>query len=149
MRGRAQAAVEFALVLPLVLLVLAGTIEFGRAFFAYAQLLQAVQEGARYGALLGYATNDAAITARVQQLAPGGNGDPVTISATVSPTDSTPVPAANRQRGNVLQVAATHRHTVLIPLFPLSSLRLSASASMVIETNPTAWLPAPAAPREA
>jgi Flp pilus assembly protein TadG len=144
MRARAQAAVEFALVLPLVLLVLAGTIEFGRVFFAYAQLQQAVQEGARYGALLGYAANDAAIIARVQQLAPGGTADTVTVSATASPTNPAPVPPASRQRGNVLQVAASHQHRVLVPFFPLSTIGLSASASMVIEASPTAQAPAPA-----
>lgn len=147
MRARAQAAVEFALVLPLMLLVLAGTIEFGRVFFAYAQLQQAVQEGARYGALLGYAANDAAIIARVQQLSPGGSTDTVTVSATASPSNPAPVPPANRQRGNVLQVAASHKHYVLVPFFPLASIGLSASASMVIEASPTAQ--APALPQEA
>ncbi len=117
--------------LPVYLLILSGTVEFGRAFFAYGQLLQAAQDGARYGAVLHKGDSD--ITTRVQQLAPGGSDDTVTIAAVVSPQDSTAVAAADRTQGNLLRVTAQHTQTVLIPLFPLSSFSLSATASMVIE----------------
>jgi Flp pilus assembly protein TadG len=135
-RRRGQAALEFALVLPVLLLLAAGVIQFGQVFFAYSRLLQAVQEGARYGAVLPYTRNDAAIIARVQQLAPGGTADPVTVTATVSPTNNTPVSAANRTRGNVLTVSAQHVQPLLIPFFPTASLTLAATASMVIEQTP-------------
>jgi len=128
-----QSAVEFALVLPVILLLIAGVIEFGRAFFTYAQLLQAAQEGARYGAVLGHYKSDAEITSRVQQIAPGGAADPVSVSATVSATNSAAVTAANRTRGNVLTVSATHSYSAIIPFFPVSLLSMSGRASMVIE----------------
>src|SRR5690242_16812946 len=41
-----QATVEFALILPVFLMIAAGTIQFGQVFFNYAKLLQATQEGA-------------------------------------------------------------------------------------------------------
>jgi len=44
-----QAMVEFALVLPLLLLVMFGIVEFGRLFFSYAMVSAASREGARYG----------------------------------------------------------------------------------------------------
>jgi Flp pilus assembly protein TadG len=132
-RRRGQSALEFALVLPVFMLLVAGTIEFGRAFFAYGQLLQAVQEGTRYGAVLGNARSDSGIIARVQQVAPGGTSDTVTVSATVSTGDTTVVAAGNRTRGNVLTVRAVHPQSVLVPFFPLSSFNLSATAAMIIE----------------
>ena len=61
---RGQSALEFALMLPALLLILGGTIQFGQAFLAYAQLMQAPQQGARYGAVLPNTGNDAAIIAR-------------------------------------------------------------------------------------
>ncbi len=48
MRQRGIAAVEFAIVLPLLLLLMLATAEFGRAFFQYNALTKAVRDGARY-----------------------------------------------------------------------------------------------------
>ena len=45
--------VEFALVLPILLLVMFAIIEFGRLFFSYAMVSAASREGARYGAAVG------------------------------------------------------------------------------------------------
>jgi Flp pilus assembly protein TadG len=130
-RRRAQAAVEFALILPVFLLIVAGTMEFGRAFFAYGQLLLASGEGARYGAVLHKTSAD--VTTRVQQVAPGGASDVVTVVYTVSPTDSRSVAPSDATRGNVVRVTVQHAHQVLIPLFPLSSIPLTSSTSLVIE----------------
>ena len=44
---RGQALVEFALVLPLLLLIFMGLFDFGRAVFAYNSLSNAAREGAR------------------------------------------------------------------------------------------------------
>ncbi len=54
-RGRqlAQAMVEFALILPLLLLILYGIVEFGRLMFIYSALVTASREGARYGTAAG------------------------------------------------------------------------------------------------
>src|SRR5215208_4431859 len=105
---RGQATVEFALILPVFLLILAGSIEFGRTFWSYGLLLQAAQEGARQGAVLGSATSDTAITTTTQQTAAKGgltlNTTDVVITATCSYTSSTSIAAANRTRGNVLTV---------------------------------------------
>lgn len=50
-RDRGAAAVEFALVLPLLLLVIFGTIDFARALNAQITLTEAAREGARLEAL--------------------------------------------------------------------------------------------------
>ncbi|KGN40874.1 TadE family protein [Knoellia aerolata] len=57
-RERGAAAVEMAIVLPLLLLVLGGVIEFGRALFIQNMATNAAREGARMRAL-GYTTTEA------------------------------------------------------------------------------------------
>jgi Flp pilus assembly protein TadG len=49
-RSRGQGLVEFALVLPILLLIFAAAADFGRAFYAYVAIENAVKEGAIYGA---------------------------------------------------------------------------------------------------
>jgi len=44
-----QGLVEFALILPVLLLILVGVFEFGRALFIYSNLFNAAREGVRYG----------------------------------------------------------------------------------------------------
>ena len=50
-RDRGAAAVEFALVLPILLLLMCGIVDFGRALHAQVVLTQAAREGARLAAL--------------------------------------------------------------------------------------------------
>lgn len=46
------AVVEFALVLPIFFLIVFGIIDFGRAFYTVNNIISAVREGSRYGAIL-------------------------------------------------------------------------------------------------
>jgi Flp pilus assembly protein TadG len=50
---KAQNMVEFALVLPLMLVLLVGVFEFGRMLFVYASVFTASREAARYGSAAG------------------------------------------------------------------------------------------------
>ena len=47
-RQRGIAMVEFAIVLPLLMLIMLGTAELGRAFYQYNTLNKAVRDGSRY-----------------------------------------------------------------------------------------------------
>lgn len=47
---RGQSMVELALILPVIALLLVGSVDLGRVFFAYVRLTNAVKEGALYGA---------------------------------------------------------------------------------------------------
>jgi len=76
---RGAAAVEFALVLPLLLLVLFGIIDFGRALNAQITLTQAAREGARLAAL-GYSDSD--VATRAQAAATGLSGVSVAVTTT-------------------------------------------------------------------
>ncbi len=46
---RGQTLVEFALILPILILILFGILEFGRIFYSYISITNAVREGARIG----------------------------------------------------------------------------------------------------
>ncbi|MFP4177030.1 MAG: TadE/TadG family type IV pilus assembly protein [Planctomycetota bacterium] len=50
-RSRGQALVEFALVLPLFLLLILSAVDFGRAYLRLHMLTNAAREGARVGSL--------------------------------------------------------------------------------------------------
>ena len=54
---RAQAMVEFALVLMILMMVLVGILEVGRLFFVYAAVNNASREAARYASAIGLDTN--------------------------------------------------------------------------------------------
>jgi Flp pilus assembly protein TadG len=49
-RSKGQSMVELAIAMPLMLLLMLGTIDLGRMFFDYVELRNAVREGAGYGA---------------------------------------------------------------------------------------------------
>ena len=50
-RSLGQALVETAIVLPILILLLAAVVDFGRAFDAYIVLTNAAREGARWGSV--------------------------------------------------------------------------------------------------
>jgi hypothetical protein len=50
-RERGQSIIEAAIVLPILLLLVAAAVDFGRVFDAYIVLTNAVREGARFGTL--------------------------------------------------------------------------------------------------
>jgi Flp pilus assembly protein TadG len=72
--------IEFALVFPLLLLLMFGIIDFGLLFQRYETVTNAAREGARIAVLPGYKNED--VTARVNQyLAISG----LTATATITP----------------------------------------------------------------
>lgn len=115
---RGAAAVEMALVLPLLLLVLFGLIDFGRAFNAQMQLTQAAREGVRVVALGGFANSAAALDAaqtRAQLAMPASGGS-------TAPTVDRLSPASNWcTTGTVTGKVTVHStFTFLTPLGPIA-----------------------------
>ena len=51
--ARGQGMVEFALTIPIVLILMLGIIEFGRLLFVYTSITSAGREAARYGSAIG------------------------------------------------------------------------------------------------
>lgn len=56
-KERGQSLVEFALVLPILLLLMMGILDLGRFLFLYSQTMNGAREGARYGSVSGLNTS--------------------------------------------------------------------------------------------
>ena len=80
---RGQTMVEFTLVLPMLLIVLFGIVQFGIAFNNYVALTDAVRAGARTAAVSRMASNPVAdATSRVKTAS--GDLDPTKVNVTVT-----------------------------------------------------------------
>jgi Flp pilus assembly protein TadG len=102
---RGAEVIEMAIVLPLLLLLIMGIVEFGFIFQRYVVLTNAAVEGARVATLPGYSDDDA--VARVQSYAVnGGIADPVNAEVT-----SVALPGAGGGTWPGRQVTATHVYT--------------------------------------
>jgi Flp pilus assembly protein TadG len=83
-RNRGQAVIEFALVLPLLLIILFGIVEFARAWMTVSVLTSAAREGARLAAVTAPDVN--AVTIRVNEVCSAAG---LTVKGvTVTPPDS-------------------------------------------------------------
>ena len=100
--NRAQALVEMALVLTILLLVLSGIIEFGRIFSAQLIVSHASREAARFGVIK---PEDDVIIAKAKDAA--GALDTTKVSVTVS--------APSRMRGDQLTVQVEYPVAIIMP----------------------------------
>jgi Flp pilus assembly protein TadG len=118
---RGQSMIEFALVLPIILLIVFGTLDIGRIVFLKAELENAVREGARLGRVT-QPFSDAPVRTRIK-------AQPGLANATV--VASCPGGCAY---GSTLTVTATLPVSIIVGLVPaLPSLTIDASASVRIE----------------
>lgn len=81
---KGQAVVEFALVLPVLLLLLLGILQFGLVFKDYVALTDAVRAGARTGAVSRQAADPKATTEAAVVAAGGDLGPKLKATATSS-----------------------------------------------------------------
>ena len=126
-RARGQAIVEFALASTVFLLIIFGTIDFGRVIFTYSMLHNAVREGARYGKVKCGETNWVANTKdRVIQKSPGLGLTYATINVT-SPGGCVP------PDGKVTVAATTTFTAVTQSFLGISPITLNASATVYVE----------------
>ena len=88
---RGAAAVEFALILPILIVLIFGVIDFGRAFNAQVSLTQAAREGARLAALCAGTATCSTVASRTTAAAPNLTGMTVAVtrSCAVSDTQTT------------------------------------------------------------
>lgn len=128
-RSSGQALVEFALILPLLIGILAVTADFGRAFTAYIQVSSAAREGAIYGAgsLAASADTVGMQAAGRNAVGDGGTiwGDPVTVTpgTCADPVDSV--------RFRCVQVTASYTFEPLLGIWPLDgSYQMSRTIQM-------------------
>jgi len=140
-RVRSQAGaelVEFALVLPILLLVFGGIVDFGLLLLRQQVVTNAAREGARLAVLPGYTATD--VQARVTQFVREGINDdsaaPVSqlTVVTLTPGTGPPFQAAR------VQVTLADRFLILGPIVSLAggggsfgTIALSATTTMRVE----------------
>jgi Flp pilus assembly protein TadG len=101
--------VEFALVLPMLLLVVLGIAEFGFIFQRYEVVTNAAREGARMAVLPGYTSAD--VTARVRVYVTAGRVPTTTTNPAVAVTDVTIAVGAGLPPINAKRVTVTYTHS--------------------------------------
>lgn len=102
---RGQALTEFALLAPLVLLMVFGVLDLGRFFHGYLQLQMAAQETVRLG---GLGRSDADMTAFARSYV--NFTDPSTVQVTITPSDTL------REPGDYVTVTLQTPHPWITPM---------------------------------
>lgn len=143
-RSRGQALVEFALILPVFLLLLVIAIDFGRLFYTYVQINNAAREGAAVAIYAPTNATQIASHATGEKNAQGQRGDienaiVVTTSCADSTLARTPIDCSLAQGGTgsgyTVTVNVNQRFVFLTPLISSmfgSSLQLNASATAAV-----------------
>jgi len=116
--------IELALILPVLMLILMGIVDFGRAFNAYIIITNAAREGARYGAM--HPADEGGIRDRVINEAAGSG---ISIEA-----DDVEVefPNGTSEPGNPIRVTVTCDFSLITPFLLGGSTTIRSSAEMVI-----------------
>jgi Flp pilus assembly protein TadG len=123
---RGQALVEFALVLPLLVLILLGIMQFGLLFWGQITLTQVARDTGRWAATqleCDTASNRAALLAQARAIAAesslygfDGGADPdLTIAPSWAPNAS-PCPPADNTSVEWVTIDMTYRVNVFLPL---------------------------------
>lgn len=122
---KGQSVVELALILPMVLLLLMGVVEFGRMFHTYLVITQGSREGARL-AVVG--ESDTTIVERVKQVT--ASLDLAKLTVNIEPGED------DRVRGVPVKVTVTYKLELIVPdvinIIP-DPLNISASTVMRME----------------
>jgi uncharacterized protein (UPF0333 family) len=124
-RQEGQSMVEFALIIPVLLLIVIGIIEFGFMFGSYLSLTNASREAVRYVSLGG---TDAAAETRAKEVAIILVPDRMRV--TISPSNTL------RNRGDSVSVDITYDYEFLTPFmnrFLGNSVTLRSKATMRVE----------------
>jgi Flp pilus assembly protein TadG len=144
---RGQSLVELAVSLPVLLLLLIGTLDFGMAIFSYSIIRDAAQEGAFYGSF--NPSNRAEIENRARNISPRGENG--IFSSPVDLRNNTLVKVNIKAIGdscqgvtngaaNSLQVTVSYNYPVIMPfagqLINSDTITLNGRATNIILQPP-------------
>jgi Flp pilus assembly protein TadG len=107
--------IEMAIVLPLLLMVLFGIVEFGFVFQRYVFLTNAAAEGARVASLPGYTSAD--VSSRVEAYATASNITGVSATSVASPIAG---PGGTMWPGSKVTVTYVYTYKFIGPLVALA-----------------------------
>jgi Flp pilus assembly protein TadG len=141
-RQRGSSLPETAIVMAVLLALIFGIIDFGRAIYTYAFVAQLARQGARWVIVRGSqctlldhcnaATSD--VQTYVRSLSEGAT-NPNNITATLSPVSCPPGSSATNAPGCVLGVTVKYTFNFMLPWLPtgaLSSIPMSSTSEMVV-----------------
>ncbi|MDD2421240.1 MAG: pilus assembly protein [Heliobacteriaceae bacterium] len=120
---RGQALVELAIALPVLVLLVLGTIEFGRVFYAYQVVTNASREGARLAAI---GEGDVTVFNRVKS---AGS----VLSPPLADGHIGVAPAGTRQRGAAVTVTVSYPVAISVPFFATTTYTVKGSTAMMVE----------------
>lgn len=136
-RSRGQALVEFALVIPIFLLILAGMIDFGSLLYSRMSVINAARSGAQYGSttLIGSALGGSptAIQSRVSSVATGlvSAGD-VSVVCLERPGSTVVCSGSAWEAGDAVSVTVTYPYHPRFPLLFGSVMNVTSTVQMVV-----------------
>jgi Flp pilus assembly protein TadG len=133
-KSRGQSLVEFAIVLPVFFLVVAGVFDLGLGVYSDLTLVNAAREGARLGVI--DPGNTSAIETRVRAMAGNLDGSKLNVNvACERPSGSTFVPCTNPKwlPGDATKVTVDYDYSVFFPVFFGTEIPLSSESKMRIE----------------
>jgi Flp pilus assembly protein TadG len=122
-----QALVEFALVLPLLLILLVGTIDFGRAVFAYNSVSNAARSAARM-AIVDQTVADVEAAARNEAV----GLDPLSVTTSYADAGT---PCAPIKIGCVATVVVEHEWAPATPILNgvIGPITITSTSKMPVE----------------
>lgn len=125
---RGAAAIEFAFIAPLLIILTIGIIDLGRLFFAVSSFKHGVSEAARFASIRGAESSapvsEKEVIALVQKSVVGVHPDRYKVAIVWDP---------NANAGSRVTVSVNHNFNFLIGGFlPLGSLDVSQSSTMTI-----------------
>ena len=122
-----QAVVEFAVILPVLLMILFAILQFGIVFNNYIQVTAAAREGARKAAVsrsLGTSAAETAATASAKAAAPGLKQTSIQVSYPNNPTFA---------QGSDVSVKVTYPYSISLLGIIVKSGTLSSTTTMRVE----------------
>jgi Flp pilus assembly protein TadG len=123
-----QEAAEFALLLPLLLLVLFGILDLGRLFHAAIAITNAAREGARYG--IEHPAETSEIEAAVQAEAVGSGID---LADAALSTIAVSCPDGACTPGAPLRVEVTYQLALIVPgVLGMAEVEIGSYAEMMV-----------------
>jgi hypothetical protein len=138
---RGQGLVEFALAMPVLLLILLGIIEMGRLLFLYSSVASASREAARYGAAVDNFSDCTGIhdaAKRVGFFAGIADGD-ITIYYDNLKNGAThtgcPPPASQIQPGTRIIVYVSSNYEPIVPIVPVPDFTIQSNNTRTIISN--------------
>lgn len=123
-----QSLLEFALIIPIIIIVLVGIFDLGRAFFALITINNAAREGARYGTM-----HRGDFTGMVNAAVAEALNSGIEI-LTTDVVVTCPLDAANKcTKGDEVRVTVNYTFESLLSMFIPATINMSRYVEMAVQ----------------